>query len=479
LKKPSMGPRVQPDGCTLSWQVTAFFTGTIFFLQFLPTDLISVALGSNLLKIALWAGMLGTSIFLLAARFRNHGLRVDAPVAFGAILLLALWAILRTAVDFPVYSYRQTLSLVVLCPLAALLGSQVASNKRSFLLTLWGLCCVYFLATCITYASGGLPVLPSGFHVVFDPWPWEDAWYQNTTLFMGIFAAISWFYLGPCQRRMTANIAISAAGLIAIQFLPHLAGRAAILGVLTAAGFCFVASIFLFHRSSNAPRRLRYWAHRTWRPTVFLAMFLLALSDPLGVPRSSNSAGNTLIARRSMNLSDELNASLDSSDEASDEASYKGSFRVRLFKTAVSEWTANPSNFIIGSGPQTFPQAFGRNSEGWYPHNFFLESLCEYGLIGGVLILGPFAVFFRRVFGWLDHDRTSTVSPTPGGIVIAILFGTVASFTGSLSSVWMLVFVIFAAMPPSSRAGLSVARTSTQPVPSNDADEPAENNKSR
>ncbi len=60
--------------------------------------------------------------------------------------------------------------------------------------------------------------------------------------------------------------------------------------------------------------------------------------------------------------------------------------RMWLFASALKMWLESVTNFIFGGGLGTFPNFIGMPGEGWYPHNFILESLAEGGIIGGTLL---------------------------------------------------------------------------------------------
>lgn len=112
--------------------------------------------------------------------------------------------------------------------------------------------------------------------------------------------------------------------------------------------------------------------------------------------------------------------------------------------------------------PANIPKKLSKNEKGWHPHNFILEMMCEYGLVGGVIILVPLGIFIlcamRAVFSVhtdISHIQSTAIAP-------AILFTTARLFTGSLAEIWPLVFVLFACMPLSAEQSRRLMRGSLQ-----------------
>ena len=112
--------------------------------------------------------------------------------------------------------------------------------------------------------------------------------------------------------------------------------------------------------------------------------------------------------------------------------------------------------------PANIPKKLSKNEKGWHPHNFILGMMCEYGLVGGVIILVPLGIFIlcamRAVFSVhtdISHIQSTAIAP-------AILFTTARLFTGSLAEIWPLVFVLFACMPLSAEQSRRFMRGSLQ-----------------
>lgn len=68
--------------------------------------------------------------------------------------------------------------------------------------------------------------------------------------------------------------------------------------------------------------------------------------------------------------------------------------RLEAFGVALALWQQSP---FIGGGVGSFPVYWGVGDFRSYPHNIFLETLAELGLVGLILLLGLFAAGLRRV----------------------------------------------------------------------------------
>jgi len=122
------------------------------------------------------------------------------------------------------------------------------------------------------------------------------------------------------------------------------------------------------------------------------------------------------------------------------------SMRIFLFTNALQLWLQDVPSFFFGIGPQGFPRAIGADSPGMYPHNFLLESLCEYGFLGFLMIFFPFLliglVYIKKILtNRLTDSSTLTLA------ALTLLFFTVSMGTGSLASVWPLIFLVSALVP--------------------------------
>jgi hypothetical protein len=113
------------------------------------------------------------------------------------------------------------------------------------------------------------------------------------------------------------------------------------------------------------------------------------------------------------------------------------SHRVRLFLSAISLWLDSPATFFFGGGLGSFPVFTGQTNEnGWYPHNFILETLAEGGLVALLFLISPALVLLKRHA--LVHDRTHFEKNL---FYYAALYSLVSfMFMGGLSTIWIPFF---------------------------------------
>ena len=72
------------------------------------------------------------------------------------------------------------------------------------------------------------------------------------------------------------------------------------------------------------------------------------------------------------------------------------SSRIYLFSQAIKLWSQDISTILFGAGVKSFPIFIYQNDFGYYPHNVFLEILCELGLIGLIIFLRILFLFFKH-----------------------------------------------------------------------------------
>lgn len=115
------------------------------------------------------------------------------------------------------------------------------------------------------------------------------------------------------------------------------------------------------------------------------------------------------------------------------------SHRGFLFMSALRMWLISPSNFLFGGGIGSFPMFIGHNSDGWYPHNFILESLAEAGIISGV-ILGAIALMFTARFlrvGAFSNDADLRYLAWLGAYAVLTY-----QFVGGIQVLWLPAFFV-------------------------------------
>jgi O-antigen ligase len=114
--------------------------------------------------------------------------------------------------------------------------------------------------------------------------------------------------------------------------------------------------------------------------------------------------------------------------------------RLRLFSAAIDMWLESSSTFFIGGGIGAFPQFIGEDEgEGWYPHNFILESLAE----GGVVAFAPLALIAFVSTARFIAFKSENADVGHAYLCALAIYAFVAyQFMGGLQTVWIPIFFI-------------------------------------
>ena len=110
--------------------------------------------------------------------------------------------------------------------------------------------------------------------------------------------------------------------------------------------------------------------------------------------------------------------------------------RLELWKDALCVWLTSPATTLFGVGPQKFPSMAGHDGAGMYPHNFLLELLAEYGLLGFLLFLLPVALSLVQ-----PQDIKAPRPARPVALYFLIYYASGMQFMGGLNSIWPLWFI--------------------------------------
>lgn len=405
---------------------TTLFVFTTFFLSFLPTEIIFQHLGGREIKLRFWAALIALSLVLALFRmirgWRWNGLWVFMFISF---FLFSVYSAFQAWLRPPIFSYKQTLVTIFFVPLFALMGMLSAQNKETVINTLFCLSGFYIVASLISVYGGYLSLYGSeDFQDIVPPhwYEFEEAGYQGSTMYVALFSLIfiswSWFR----SKSIFTRVLVGVASMYSMFLLFILGGRSAILAFVLALFFVVLVKLVPIISTFLINKRDVFWVCAFFGgiATFWFSLLVFVARRP-----------ELLTIRRLFVL-------LEAGDRSE---------RVFLFTNAINLWLQDIWTFWFGIGPQAFPQAMGYQSEGMYPHNFILESLCEYGLIGFVLLCTPMMlvalVYTKRIFtGKLRMQLSSTVLAS-----ITVLFFVISMGTGSLSSIWPLIYLISALAP--------------------------------
>jgi hypothetical protein len=398
------------------------FVFTAFFLSFLPTEIIFQRLGGREIKLGFWIMLITLSFILVLFRIMRREFWSKIRVfIFAFFFFLSIYGLLQAWFRPPTYNYKQTLTIVFFAPLFALMGTISARNQETVINTLLYLSGVYVVASIISAYTGFLSLQPyKDFQHIFPPNWYKFSYtdYQGSAFYVAIFSLILIFWSYFRSKTIFARILVYAVNIYSIFLLFILGGRASFLAFFLTLFFIFLIKIV---RIIFTLRIKKSDIHGFYILCgIITTISILVLRNP-----------GLLTLRR---LSILLNLG-DSSE------------RVMLFTNAINLWFQNVWVFLFGIGPQAFPQAIGYQSEGMYPHNFIFELLCEYGLVGFVLFCAPIIiialVYIRRIFTGRRRIQLSENALAS----IVILFFIVSMGTGSLSSIWPLIYLIFVLTP--------------------------------
>ena len=441
-----------------------------FYLSFLPAEGLHVVFGSRLLKLGLWAFLLGMSavmagLLMLAPRFDSSAFRKFGWMIAG----FATYAGAHLLIQPPRYDWDQAISMVFLIPLMSVLGFIVSRYKRVALSTLACLFGTYVVVGIIIALTTGIHADPLSNRVrLFPEWlvAGEQPYYQNTSLYCALFAVIAWFWIPLVVKSRWFPIPAIAAGAFGILLLPELGGRAAFIAVVLAVFGCTVGEIHLRVRGGFASNS---WIQCCKMPIIRFVGFFVVLAIPFAFNSSAvihRVQDAPYVQNRSMimvaNLQDlaaddgsdnQLGVEGDSQKAMSIESEElvepkkHPSIRIALYSSAMSQWTSDIKSFLIGNGSQAFSVGFEKYSPKWHPHNFILEALAEFGLIGALLLLAPLGLLGFMMTRCLLVGGAACDVDQLIMIAIAGMIMVVSLLTGGIYSLWLLFFVMFMACP--------------------------------
>lgn len=482
------------------------FVLTAFFLPFLPTESFRIVGGSDLLRLGIWGVMLAVATAMLTLHLIATINRDRTIKTLGILLLLlSTYSLTQAILRPPTFDYVQTLSLCIFIPLMSLMGVVASRSKATTIWILGGLSGTYIVFGLLNAMTDGINANENNWIPLFPEWllPPSDPRYQNTTLYCGVFSIIAWFWVLPNTKSMPIQAIALASGVYGVLLISELGGRSAFLATALAGAFQFAISIFNALRvdetgSSSHGVKLR----AILRSVAFLAVLSVPffLTSSLTVNRVNQVP---LVWDRNAVVFEDIASSLDTSSAdlharkiegmlkriaavqlANPEASIyelegeiaeareryasqkkRTSHRIQMFSAAAEEWLKSKKTFFFGNGPQSFPVAFGKHSAGWYPHNFILESLAEYGIVGAALLLAPLMLMAGVT---AKRYWTSPIEPSLDQIAIltiGLMFLLIAFVSRGIQTLWLTYFILFAASTSVDfRPGRNASGTGPEPT---------------
>jgi len=378
--------------------VFAIWFPSIWFI-----DMLFALGGGRTAKLAAW-GVVIVAACTLATRLQwvtSKIPRYTAPAILAAVIA-ELYFLGYHLLSPPHYNYQQALSLCILVPLSLYLGLSCRNTDPGAVLAV-----ISGSAALIVYFGifkGNVDTTADS----FQSFLWistsdkkNNTGYQTLSAMSGFLPIYILSKLSDTNRHRFMALSFFALALYPVLLV---GGRAPIIGVVMASGF------YLLQNLINKKRLVK-----TLLYSCVIFIFFIMLKDlvefaPLGIKR-------LLLLNNDKRV--------------------QSSMRIDLWVDAVKVWLISPQTVLFGSGPQSFPVKAGYDEPRLYPHNFVLELLSEYGLIGlSLSILGPVYIVFYNLKKGLNYFAKLD-SP-----YFLIYIFSILCFSGGLQTVWPLFFVV-------------------------------------
>lgn len=379
--------------------ILAIFFPSIWFI-----DSLFVFAGGRAAKMITWSAIIFLSILSVFSLIYQRG-RISWRFCIAIILVFTMcsYFIINQLLLPPVYDYKQAMGVCVLAPLGLFLGLSTKNYNVSYYLMLLGLS-VFILFT-VSVLFGAFQLDSEEFQPLIQGSTSEDSkntGYQGLSFMAGFLPIYLLSTMTEIKRRTVIQFAIFLLTLVPVSFI---GGRSAFVGLFIS----FIVWVLF-----RCLKKTTNWILLSgFIFTVFFSVGILLLFPDL----------TPLTIKRLFWLSNE-----DVQDS---------SMRFELWSAAIQLWLRSPSSLLFGQGPQQFPLLAGYDDPGMYPHNFILELLSEYGLIGLSLFLSaPCYLIFCQAKTGLAHF-TKLKSP-----FFLVYYLAVLSFSGALQSLWPLFFFV-------------------------------------
>lgn len=352
-----------------------------------------------------------SAIFVMPLLFLVITKRLLTKGMLGFVILMLLylcWMLLR-GIDSPALGlsnfFQSLRSIVVLVPLSmfcSFIASRNPSVSAKYIFVLSVVAALHF----ITLLIGGGLFEVTGFRSLSGDDERHN--YQSTSFYFG-FSGLAF----ACMALRSTGVIpfIGIIGFLFITFLMAMVGARSSIVALAVSVLTVLALTRLYGLS-----RLLFFS-------LPISFFLIVMTWAVGVFDVDDLQSNLTIIERFLVL-------------------YEGddpSYRLYLFASAFLMWTDSVKNFLIGGGLGAFPGFIGEVEEGWYPHNFLLESLAEGGLIAG-LLLSSILFLTARYFFRLTHRGGSLEEIYLGALAIYAVIAY--QFMGGVQTLWIPMFFI-------------------------------------
>jgi len=391
---------------------------SVLYFSFMPFLYVVNFIGIH--KVTGYIVVLSLSLALAAIRSATAGINKNILQIFLWYLLFPGYAVLgyefagqSTHAQFTI----MTITIISAC--AVLLSFFCSQHKKQVCISLFIFSGLYLLFTTEALISGRIGIDIYSTIIFPGDKMVEMGAYQNINVYLGMFSVLTLATIDKEAAIIKKWMAIMAI-LSTIYLMAIIGGRASILGLL------LVIIVYAANASQDIP-----WTARNLIKLLLASMLILALIEYLS-NADLGYAKNYIGVRRFLALRE----SGDTSE------------RIFLFSKALELFLRDGKTFLFGAGINGFPAYIHQYAPGSYPHNVILELLAEYGIIGFILFMIPLALIIiaRRkelgcIYGNNKYEKTV--------FLLAVYFWVISSFTGDMSTSWVLIFFTFLIYPSS------------------------------
>ena len=379
--------------------ILAIFFPSIWFI-----DSFFVFAGGRPVKMISWSAVIIIATFSACSLICLRGyVSRQFYVAMTLVFAMALYFALGQILFPPPFHYKQTIGVCVLAPLGLFLGLLTRNCNVSYYLMLLG-ASVFILFT-VSILLGTFKLDSEEFQSLLQVSTSEDSkntGYQGLSFMAGFLPIYLLGTMAEIRRRTIIQIIFFSLTSAPVLFI---GGRSALVGLF------FAFNVWLLFSFLNNSKQ--------W---LLVSGIIFTMYFPVGVFLLFPDLA-PLTVKRLLWLANE-----DVQDS---------SMRFELWSAAIQLWLQSPSSLLFGHGPQQFPLLAGYDDPELYPHNFILELLSEYGLLGLSLFLSaPCYLILCQAKRGLAHF-TKLKSP-----FFLVYYLAVLSFSGALQSLWPLFFFI-------------------------------------
>lgn len=341
-------------------------------------------------------------IFLIKGKIK---ISKDNRIVISLYLLFIIYAVLSYVFignhSNDLFTLR---TLIVINPIFLIFAIINRDNKKDIIKATFFLASIYFVFLVLSIKKGDILSTTIGVRNIFPGIDDSLGTYQNINMYIGLFAISCLFFF--LKRQKFYKVAALLMIILSIIGMFLIGARASVVAL---------AVVLIIYRLNTKVARKSFL-----KITVFITAVVTA------------SVFSTYIGRFFQeSITVNRFAVLFNKGDPTD--------RIRFFTEAIKIFLTNGQTVLFGAGTDSF-------SIGLYPHNVFLELLCNYGIVGTTFFVFPIAYVFivrkRKIGSWYGNSVEENLL-----FLFFIYFLVIYMFTGGLRSSWMFIFFSFLLLP--------------------------------